>query len=60
MDGMEQIAFTMIAAIGEAKTLIMRAITEARENKISEGKDLLKQANEKLGVAHNEHFGLIQ
>lgn len=60
MDGMEQIAFTMIAAIGEAKTLIMRAITEACENKISEGKDLLKQANEKLGVAHNEHFGLIQ
>lgn len=60
MDGMEQIAFTMIASIGEAKSFIMSAIAKARDNEISEGKVLLLAANEKLSVAHNEHFGLIQ
>ncbi len=34
MDGMEQIAFTMIAAIGEAKSLIMGAIAKARDNQM--------------------------
>lgn len=60
MDGMEQIAFTMIAAIGEAKSFIMGAIMKARDNDIVGGKAMLAEASGKLAIAHNEHFGLIQ
>ncbi|EAF4531683.1 PTS lactose/cellobiose transporter subunit IIA [Listeria monocytogenes] len=60
MQGMEEVSFQMIAAIGEAKTLIMSAITLASNREYKKAKDSLKQAKEKFVVAHLAHFELIQ
>ena len=41
MEGMEEISFRIIAAVGEAKSLIMSAIGLANEGKFDEAKEQL-------------------
>lgn len=60
MEGMEEISFLMIAAIGEAKSFIMNSITRASEGQFEEARELLALSNEKIVAAHEKHFGLIQ
>lgn len=60
MEGMEEISFQIIAAVGEAKTAIMSAIRLAGEQQYEEAKGQLKQAKEKFVAAHHAHFDLIQ
>lgn len=60
MDGMEQISFKMIAAIGEAKTMIMQAIAQAGEQDFEGAAKKLDESRDKLAIAHKAHFSLIQ
>lgn len=60
MEGMEEISFRIIAAVGEAKSLIMSAIGLANEGKFDEAKEQLTAAKEKFVSAHNAHFEMIQ
>lgn len=60
MDGMEEISFQIIAAIGEARTLIMSAITLAGNQQYEQAKEQLGQAKQAFATAHHAHFDLIQ
>lgn len=60
VEGMEEVSFKIIAAIGEAKTLIMTAITSANNQHFEQAREQLAEAKQKFVTAHNAHFDLIQ
>lgn len=60
MKGIEEISFKIIAAVGEAKSLIMSAIELANTKKFTEAEEQLRSAKEKFVNAHNAHFEMIQ
>ncbi len=57
---MQGAGFQIIATVGEAKSLFMEAIYKAKENKIEEAKELIKQGEEIFSNAHTMHFELVQ
>lgn len=56
----QEIAFKLILSAGNAKTLAFQAIRDARENKLDEAYDKLKEADSELQQVHNIQFKLIQ
>lgn len=60
MENMEEVSFQMIAAIGEARSKIMQAMDFANEEDFELAQASLNQAKEKLVVAHDSHFNIIQ
>lgn len=56
----EQIVMQIIASSGEARSLCLKAVRTAREGRLEEADELLKQAKEQLGKAHKVQTGLIQ
>ncbi len=57
---MQGAGFQIIATVGEAKSLFMEAIYKAKENKIEEAKELIKQGEDIFSNAHTMHFELVQ
>lgn len=56
---LESIAVNIIANAGESKSFSLTAVDTAKTGKIAEAKELLKQANEALIAAHQEHTALL-
>ncbi|WP_334074823.1 MULTISPECIES: PTS lactose/cellobiose transporter subunit IIA [Paenibacillus] len=56
----EQTVMQIIASSGEARSLSLKAVRIAREGKLEEAEELVKQAKEKLKDAHKVQTKLIQ
>ncbi|WP_019640275.1 PTS lactose/cellobiose transporter subunit IIA [Paenibacillus fonticola] len=56
----EQFIMQIIASSGEARSQSLKAARIAREGKLQEAEELLKQAKEKLKEAHKVQTKLIQ
>lgn len=57
---MEETIFGLISHSGDAKSLLMEAIGEAKEGKFEKAKKKIKAASEKLNLAHQVQTSLIQ
>lgn len=61
VEGMQEIAFRMIATIGEAKTKYILALRETKNGNDKElVNELLDEAAELTTKAHKEHYEVIQ
>ncbi|MGG1618168.1 PTS lactose/cellobiose transporter subunit IIA [Paenibacillus sp. NRS-1782] len=56
----EQTVMQIIASSGEARSLSLKAVRTARQGKLDEASDLIKQAKESLTKAHKVQTQLIQ
>ena len=56
----EQMNFMLILHSGNARSKVIQAIREYRDNRIAEADQLLDQAEEDLKVAHQIHFKMVQ
>ncbi len=55
----EQIAFTIIAHAGEAKSLAFGALNKAKEGKFDEADDLIEQSQKEVNLAHKGQMDLL-
>ncbi|NTW96423.1 MAG: PTS lactose/cellobiose transporter subunit IIA [Erysipelotrichaceae bacterium] len=58
MDAVQE-CMNMIAHAGEAKSLALLAITQARESNFTEAAETLKKADEALLLSHQAHVNLL-
>lgn len=59
-NNMEAVAFELISNVGEARSLLMEALTLSREEDFETADKKVIEASKLLGNAHHGHFGLIQ
>lgn len=57
---MEEIVFGLISFSGEAKSLLMESISEAKTGNFDQAEKKVQQADEKLEKAHKMQTDLIQ
>lgn len=57
---MEQEIFEIISHAGDARNFAYESLKAARQNNMEKSKDLLKNAQEELDLAHNTQTKLIQ
>jgi len=57
---MEETIFGLISHSGDAKSLLMEAIGEAKEGEFEKAKKKIEAASEKLNLAHQVQTSLIQ
>lgn len=57
---MEETIFGLISHSGDAKSLLMEAIAEAKEGAFEKAKRKIDEASEKLNLAHQVQTSLIQ
>lgn len=60
MDNVTEIAFQIILYAGNGKSNAMEAIQEAKENNFDKADQLIEQAGEELGKAHDYQTQLLQ
>ncbi len=60
MEGMELICFEIISVAGNARSLFIEAIYEARAGNIEKAKELVEEGNKNFIEAHKVHAKLIQ
>ncbi len=60
MTALEQTAFTLILHSGDARSACMEAIQYAKQQDFVKAEQLLEQATEEIGKAHEAQTGLIQ
>lgn len=56
---MEQIAFTIIAHAGEAKSLAFEALSKSKEGNFEESEQLIKKSREEVNLAHKSQMDLL-
>ena len=56
----EVVAMTLIASAGTAKSLAFEALKAAKQQRVDEARDLLRQANVAIRQAHDAQTGLLQ
>ncbi|MBQ4595958.1 MAG: PTS lactose/cellobiose transporter subunit IIA [Firmicutes bacterium] len=59
MEGMEMIAFQIIAAVGTARSLYIEAIDLASEGKYDEARAKIKEGEEAFNDGHKAHGELL-
>lgn len=59
MEDTEKVAFQIISAAGDAISTMMSALKKAREGKLSEAEELMKEANAFLSKAHKAQTEMI-
>ena len=55
----EQIAFTIIAHAGEAKSLAFEALSEAKQGCFNKADDLIEQSQKEVNLAHKGQMDLL-
>ena len=60
MEGIELIAFQIIASVGAARSCYIEAIQEAKAGHFEQAKTLLKEGDENFNEGHRSHATLIQ
>lgn len=60
MDEVELASFSIIAAVGSARSSYIEAMHRAREGKFDEAEQLIHEGNEEFGKGHDAHMALIQ
>lgn len=58
--GFENIIFGLITNSGEARSYAMEALREARNENFEKAEEMIKEAEEKLLIAHKSQTELIQ
>lgn len=58
--GFENIIFELITNSGEARSYAMEALREARNENFEKAEEMIKEAEEKLLIAHKSQTELIQ
>ena len=56
---LETIAVNIIANAGESKSFSLSSVDMAKSGNIATAKELLKQANDALIIAHKEHTSIL-
>ena len=59
MEGLEMVAFQIIAAVGTARSLYIEAIDLASEGKYDEARDKIKEGQEAFNGGHAAHGELL-
>ena len=59
MDDVEQIAFTIIAHAGEAKSLAFEALSKAKQGCFNKADDLIEQSQKEVNLAHKGQMDLL-
>lgn len=57
---LEEVAFTIIASAGTARSCYIEAMDKAEAGKFEEAQGLLEEGQKTFIGAHDAHFGLIQ
>lgn len=60
MEGMELVSFSIIAAVGTAKSMYIQAIAEAKAGNFEEADSLIAEGSKTFLEGHKAHSGLIQ
>lgn len=60
MEGIELVAFQIIASVGTARSCYIEAIQEAKAGRFDEAQKLLKEGAEHFIEGHHSHAKLIQ
>ena len=59
MDGIELVAFNIIASVGTARSCYIGAIDAAAEGKFDEARQMIKDGQEAFVLGHDAHMGLL-
>lgn len=60
MNGIELVAFQIIAAVGSARSYYIEAIQEAKAGCFDKAEHLLAEGDKSFNEGHHAHAGLIQ
>lgn len=60
MEGVELVAFQIIASVGSARSSYIEAIQEAKNGNINRAKEMLQEGEQSFLEGHKAHAGLIQ
>lgn len=60
LERMQEVAFQMIAAVGEAKSLYVEAMYLSREGKFEKAKQKIVDGDAVYQTAHHLHFEVVQ
>lgn len=60
MEGIELVAFQIIASVGSARSCYVEAIQEAKAGNFEQADALLKEGDKNFNEGHHAHAGLIQ
>ncbi len=59
MDGIELVAFNIIASVGTARSSYIGAIDAASEGNFDEARQMIKEGQEAFVQGHDAHMGLL-
>lgn len=59
MENLEEISFQIISAAGDAQSMMLKALANAREGVFAKAESMMKQADKELLKAHKSQTGLI-
>lgn len=59
MEGIELVAFQIIASVGSARSYYIEAIQEAKKGNYTEAQELMVQGDKDFAVGHHAHAELI-
>lgn len=59
MEGIELVAFNIIASVGTARSCYIGAIDAAAEGKFDEARQMIKDGQEAFVLGHDAHMGLL-
>lgn len=59
METIEEVAFVIISAAGDAQSTMLEALSAARQGEFSRADEMMKQADQMLVKAHKSQTGLI-
>ena len=59
MEGIELVAFNIIASVGTARSCYIGAIDAAAEGKFDESLQMIKDGQEAFVLGHDAHMGLL-
>ena len=60
MEGIEQISFQIISAVGAARSMYIEAIQLAKQGNIEEAEKMMKEGEQAFVQGHRAHAKLIQ
>lgn len=60
MDNLELICFNIIASVGQARSLFIEAIREAKEGRIAQARAMIEEGTASFTQGHVHHMALIQ
>lgn len=60
MEGLELVCFEIISSVGNARSLYIEAIQEAKAGNFEKAADLIKEGEESFTQGHHAHAELVQ